>query len=362
MTNIAQPRLRGIDSLRGLAAIAVVLFHYTSGYEFNFGRSGSGLFFYLPKGCFGVQLFFLISGFVILRTLERTHDLRSFAIARFARLYPPFFVCATFTLTVIGRTHGHLASLNAKAIAINYTMLAQLVGVQFIDPSYWTLTYEVLFYAGAALIWFQLRPQRRLEVPCLIWLGCSLVGHLVKGIYKHHRMCTLIDVDYANLFVLGMMLYYFSQGFRSRLTIPTFGAALLMALIPPEINGVGVVLSRAVFLALIASFCGCIWLAADARIGFLDLRPLVFLGEISYSLYLIHQIVGFAIIHAFLGAGWEPNVAVIATVALVVGLAASLRVFVEKPAERWIKNLAKPRPRVALLHRSASASEGHCVT
>jgi peptidoglycan/LPS O-acetylase OafA/YrhL len=352
-----QNRLRGIDSLRGLAALAVVLFHYTTGYEFMLGRSGSGLLFYLPTGCFGVQLFFLISGFVILRTLERTSDLKTFAVARFARLYPPFFVCATLTLIVIALTHWHLANLNAKAIAINYTMLAQLIGVKEIDPSYWTLTYEVLFYAGAALIWFRLRPKCRLEVPCLIWLGCSLAGHLVDDISNHHRLSTLINVDYANLFVLGMMLYYLSQGRGSRLTIPTFGAALLMALFPPGVNAVGVVLSRIEYISLIASFWALIWLASNGERRFLDFPPLVFLGEISYSLYLVHQVIGFTIIHALLRAGMEPNVAIFTTIAFIVALAACLRIFVEKPAERWIKNSTKPPARAALAHRSAHAGE-----
>ena len=68
--NVAVPksghqRLAGLDALRGLAAVAVVLFHYTTGYQRFFDSSGSHPLFTLPSGCFGVQLFFCISGFVI---------------------------------------------------------------------------------------------------------------------------------------------------------------------------------------------------------------------------------------------------------------------------------------------------------
>src|ERR1700722_11754073 len=119
MTNGGQPqnRLRGIDSLRGLAAMAVVLFHYTTCYDFWFGRTGSGLLFYLPKGCFGVQLFFIISGFVRFKTLDRPPDLKTFAVARSARLYPPFFICVTIALAVVGVTHWHIAGINRRCIS-----------------------------------------------------------------------------------------------------------------------------------------------------------------------------------------------------------------------------------------------------
>jgi peptidoglycan/LPS O-acetylase OafA/YrhL len=310
----------------------------------------------LPSGCFGVQLFFCISGFVILRTLERTGSIKNFAIARFARLYPAYCACALITLAVIAVSHVHLSDLTPQAVAINATMLALLVGAPRIDPSYWTLTYEVLFYAAAALIWFRVRPGRRLEGPCLVWLACSLVGHLVDSINRHTRLATLINIDYANLFVLGMMLHYITKGSRSRLTIPTFYAALLLALFPPAASGAGVSLFRIKFTFMIAVFCALIWLAADDRRRFLHFRPLIFLGEISYSLYLIHQIVGYAVIRVLLSAGLEINAALALTLTFVIGLAYCLRMFVEKPAERWIKNFARSARGSSLLSQSAAAS------
>jgi len=64
-------------------------------------------------------------------------------------------------------------------------------------------------------------------------------------------------------------------------------------------------------------------------------------------LYLVHQVLGFAVIRALLRVGANANIAIISTICLVVGLAFLLRSFVEKPAERWIKNLAKHTPRLA---------------
>jgi len=342
---LPQHRLRGLDSLRGLAALAVVLFHYTTGYESRFGPFASRPLFYVPHGHFGVELFFCISGFVILGTIERSSSMTRFAIARFARIYPAFLVCALISLTTIRAAHFNFPDLDATNLLWNATMLTGLMGSPSIDPSYWTLSYEVLFYAAAASVWSACGERRRLEVPCLLWLVCSLVGHSVPWVLQHHRLTALLNIEYANLFVIGMMLYYLSQGSRTWLTIPTLAAASLLSLFRPEYNQGR--LPQPAYVVLIVFFITVLWLVAHSGGRFLDIRPLVFLGEISYSLYLIHQTVGFALIRIFLRAGFWTDAAICLTVLLMIGLAFCLRLWVEKPAERWIKNFRKAKSREA---------------
>ena len=82
-------RYRELDALRGLAAMLVVLFHYSWGrpenrFEFSVGNTG-------------VDLFFIISGFVIFMSLEKAENLRQFVGNRFARLYPAYWVCVILT-------------------------------------------------------------------------------------------------------------------------------------------------------------------------------------------------------------------------------------------------------------------------
>lgn len=334
-------RLRGLDALRGLAALSVVLYHFTTIYDSHFGPYSPRPFLIFPNGHFGVELFFCISGFVILGTIERTASLKRFAVARFARIYPAFFVCAFMTLAVIHFAPFHLVTLNVRTLMANATMLSSFAGAPLIDPSYWTLTYEVLFYAGAALIWSILPAPKRLEIPCLVWLACSLVGHLSPWVLLHTRLTVLLNIEYANLFVLGMMLHYISQNSRTRLTLPVLAAASLMTLFPPQYNGAH--LSQTAYVAMIASFCLAIWRVTQTSGRFLNVQPLVFLGEISYSLYLIHQVAGYAMIRALLRHGVPSSSAILLTVFFMIGVAFALRTFVEKPAERFIKNLARPK-------------------
>lgn len=338
----APPRLRGLDSLRGIAAMSVVLFHYTSGYERYFAPYASKPLFYAPNGHFGVELFFCISGFVILGTIERTANLKRFGIHRLARIYPAYLACAVLSFITIRLAHFNVPGLTPLAIAWNATMLTGLTGTQAIDPSYWTLSYEIVFYVSAAVAWSWLAgAKRRMELPCLAWLAVSLIGHWVAWVPQHHRLMVVLNVEYANLFVLGMMLYYLSQGSRTRLTRPTLLGALLMALFPPEYNSGH--LPQPIYIALVLGICGAIWVVARTGGNFLDIRPLVFLGDLSYSLYLIHQMVGFALIGMLLRAGLGTNAAILLTIFAVVGLAYCLRRLVERPAERWIKDLARPK-------------------
>lgn len=93
-------RFLELDVFRGIAALGVVLFHYTSQYSTLFQHSPE-MNFYFSLGRHGVELFFIMSGFVILITLERTKSSLDFIVKRFARLYPAYWVAIALTFTVV---------------------------------------------------------------------------------------------------------------------------------------------------------------------------------------------------------------------------------------------------------------------
>src|SRR4030095_2287642 len=83
-------RIGELDALRGLAALAVMIFHYTGHYGKNVGHVDRPLL-ELALGNYGVQLFFMISGFVIFMTIEKTRTAMDFVVTRFSRLYPAYW-------------------------------------------------------------------------------------------------------------------------------------------------------------------------------------------------------------------------------------------------------------------------------
>src|SRR5260370_4199931 len=82
-------RIKGLDGLRGIAAISVLLFHYTIVYGLLI-EPLNPMPFEAPYGRHGVELFFIISGFVILMTFENSLSVTDFALSPFARLFPVF--------------------------------------------------------------------------------------------------------------------------------------------------------------------------------------------------------------------------------------------------------------------------------
>jgi peptidoglycan/LPS O-acetylase OafA/YrhL len=84
------------------AALSVVIYHSTAWYDAGEpGHASPGVLFVFPYGKFGVELFFMISGFVIFMTLERTSNVYNFIVSRIARLYPAFVACLAATIGLI---------------------------------------------------------------------------------------------------------------------------------------------------------------------------------------------------------------------------------------------------------------------
>ena len=134
-----QGRFKELDLLRGIAALAVVLYHYT-GHAVKYYRFP----FHFSIGSYGVPLFFTISGFVIFWTLEKCVTIRDFAVSRFIRLYPTYWAALglLFVATLLSGEQPWL-----RAYAVNATMLQAFVGVDHLDIVYWSLSVELMFYA-----------------------------------------------------------------------------------------------------------------------------------------------------------------------------------------------------------------------
>jgi peptidoglycan/LPS O-acetylase OafA/YrhL len=338
-------RLEGIDALRGIAAIVVVLHHYTFRYSEVVGEHSPGLLFVSKNGHFGVNLFFIISGFVIFMSLERSRRMADFIVSRFARLWPAYLACACVTTTLIAFTHFNPNQLTKKDALLNVLMMNKVLGNVAIDGSYWTLTYEVLFYAGAAIVFFALR-IRRMEWPCLIWLAVALIARL-SGFNDHHlRLGVLLGVDYCHLFILGMMIYVFWQRRNTWLTATTAVLAYSMTMFGPLYNPGNVRLWQYMLMTLV--FAASVWLIAERRLRFLNIWPLLFLGEISYSLYLVHQVAGYWVISKLEGWGWGSNLAIFLTILAAILVATGVRRWVEVPMQRLIRDQYKKQPRLYL--------------
>jgi peptidoglycan/LPS O-acetylase OafA/YrhL len=320
-------RLQELDVLRGMAALAVVLFHYTSLYDSRIGHT-SDLLFVIPFGNYGVHLFFMISGFVIFMTLNRTRDPLDFIVSRFSRLFPAYWtaIAITFSVLTVFGLGNHTISISE--LLINLTMMQNFLGVRNVDGSYWTLLYELFFYC----IMFALYLKgwlHKIERFCLLWLAAESVRLLffLQGWDFPWKLQQLLILEYCHLFIAGIMFYQLGNTPPRKVHFLILSLCLLMQWF----------LSDWMVFSLIASFFAIFYLFVTERLSFIVNKPLVFLGTISYSLYLIHQVVGFIIIRELEARGIDAHLAVFITLGFIILLASAMNILIEKPAMKIIR-------------------------
>ena len=326
-------RLPALDGLRGLAALAVVLFHYTDRYR-DF-VPGPPMPFHVPRGDFGVHLFFMISGFVILMSLERSGGM-GFVRGRIIRLYPAFWAAVLLTAAVTAiRPVAGVPTL--PQVLVNLTMLQDYVGVPQIDGVYWSLTYEIGFYAFMFALF---RAGGRAAVPFLpayLTLGAALFS--VAAPYVPHPLHFLLVFNaFAHLFGVGLAMFLIRErGPHCLYWAPILAAPVVQYLYDGLIGAAAVI----VCAGLMA------WAALGQRSGLLAISLLVRLGTISYALYLTHQMIGYAAMAALEARGASPGAALAVTLTGAVGLAAAVTYGVERPAARWLRRARGRRTRLA---------------
>jgi peptidoglycan/LPS O-acetylase OafA/YrhL len=309
-------------------------FHYTSKFDEMFHFTSDAPF-YVPWGYLGVNLFFVISGFVIFMTLERTRVPLDFIVSRASRLFPAYWaaILLTFSITHVLGLPGKEVSWSAAVM--NLPMVQLLFSVPLVDSVYWTLLVELLFY-GLAFSLFLTRSMHRVLLALgalfclrLVYWGLAEFAHVDLP----WRVRQLLILDYIPWFSLGIVAFRLVKDPAAHRNANLFTAALAILVLG---------LTESILIAMIGIACFlAVWGAAGERLSFLRFPVLVWLGTISYPLYLLHENIGWAILRQLQFHGWTPLPAIAATTVLAIALAAAVSYSIERPAMAWIRGRYK---------------------
>jgi len=339
-------RILELDAVRGLAALAVVLYHYTTRYDHKVGHTSAPLF-EVPWGHYGVELFFLLSGFVIFMTLERTKRGSDFLISRLSRLYPGYWVGMACTLAAVAMLGSPFAGydIGASDVALNTTMLQRYVpGTPNVDGVYWTLSVELTFYA-LVLGLFATGLLRRIRVALVALLAIELVLHFATNggdaaaplALRATRQVFLSH--YGPYFAAGILFFKLRNEPETGMHFVDSGLIALCLIVAGIMRPGEALVASAICFVIFGLLTG-------GHLKRLANRPLLFLGGISYSLYVVHQVIGFLVIRNATGFGLSTNAAIALALLVSICLATTITHLVELPAQRWLRtNLRKWRDR-----------------
>jgi peptidoglycan/LPS O-acetylase OafA/YrhL len=322
-----------IDLLRGLAAIMVCFYHFThnTGYYGAYLSEGNWLKEAGSFGWLGVEMFFVISGFVIPYSLFKNQYTIKKAIPfikkRWLRIEPPYIV-TIFLILLNWKYNGWLWSyevdINWKQVISHFFYLPQFLGYTWINEIFWTLAIEFQYYLFMALFFVGFM-SRNLVIKSVAVIVFVLPFFLLPD----NRLLT----SYSSLFLLGMVVFWFKTGKVSIIQYFTMTLVLVVfAWYQFPLNNITIPL---------------IGLLTSLAITFIPYKGIVGkqVGRISYSLYLTHGLIGgnFLFFSMYLSIvksnEWLRMLLVVVAILLSVIFAMLFYKMVEGPSQRLSKKV-----------------------
>ena len=340
-------RLDYLDALRGIAALMVAYLHYsryflqekivTAGWEYNIFSFFNN---YIDLGKVGVIVFFTISGIVIPFSLSRggRNAIKRFVVSRLTRLYPIYWL--SIPAGVFAYWYLDDKVINLNTVFINFTMLQQFFLVENVMGLYWTLQIELVFYGLCVVLFY----FKWLDVPKkLFWIALSFIILAVISSWFRYQLQLKIPVA---LFLA--------------LTFMFFGAIWRDYLI--NNNKQSKQYALCIYLVLIVAMPVISFLAYNQDLGFGETwyryllsyytamailiiftlfirirgKLFVWLGRISYSVYLFHGVVFVVFMHTIgnefiINSNIPIHFYIITAMLLTLLLANTTYNFIEKP-------------------------------
>jgi peptidoglycan/LPS O-acetylase OafA/YrhL len=335
-------RLVTLDLLRFIAAMSVVIYHMT--YIPNQSQMFGSLQTVSEFGYLGVDLFFVISGFVILWSANG-RTVSEYLISRVTRLYPSYWASILLTTATLYLLRPeHVQSL--WAVVANFTMLPGYLKADYVDGVYWTLAIELKFYF-LVLLCLLFGQMRRIEFLLWIWLALTFACYLP---HAPHALASVIIFPYGAYFIAGSTFYLIWRGGPTLHRCAALAICFALTTISAETDRAGFLrdvtpVSTWVVIGFLVVVFGLFGAISLRLFGELRSRFWLQLGTLTYPLYLIHNEIGKAIFRV-LGADFNEWLDLLATLAVVIAISWLLAVIVEQGASPALRRLlTRPRPK-----------------
>jgi peptidoglycan/LPS O-acetylase OafA/YrhL len=348
--------VRQIPSLDGLRAVAVMIVFVAH----------AGLSDLIP-GNLGVTIFFFLSGFLITTLLRVEYensakiDLLAFYARRAIRILPPMYIilAAATLLTIAGVLGGTISPQALLAQVLHWSNYYVISNGWWEGRApgtwiFWSLAVEEHFYLVFPLLYVVLRrfvPTARRQALCLLGICAGVLLWRFALVYAlgAYKEQTYIATDARiDSILFGCVLAIAANPVLDRIPLPRW--VWTYALFPAGI--VAIVLSYVVRdpgfeqtlrytvqgIALVPIFVTCIRESQTGVFRALNWRPLMFLGVISYTIYLVHPIVLFAVAE---WTQWPGLAQAVIALAFTLGIAIGMHLLVERPLGRLRRRLSR---------------------
>jgi peptidoglycan/LPS O-acetylase OafA/YrhL len=328
MSNLIKP----LHGLRGIAAMTVVAGHLTLGHI-------------MSAPALGVVLFFVLSGFLIGKLyIEQPFNLKNawgYAVARFARVYPLFAVVIVCTALLNAVAGSNIFGLRLSAVPAHLLLAGDALTV-------WTISAEFQFYIFFVLIWAirsRLPSALAASLPLLflasaimLWLGTD-AGRINLFGYLHIFVLGLVAASVTPM--VGDRFRTIAAWFIPILAV-TYAAVFLFS---PYFYAPRWIYMDPVAIAVCGGLLGATIIGGECLPNrILSLPPLLWLGEISFGIYLLHRPVS-AVVDAIVSFDW---LALPLSLALTLVFAQLAHWLIERPARRGIRQALNPLPSASI--------------
>ena len=353
-----------VHGARGLFSVMVFGFHVAnSGWSGPDVPGAAAIHFAMTSLQYGVELFFGISGFVIIGALERAPSVVLFAWDRFTRIYPVLW--ATIAAIVMTGVVAHQPWPPARTLLLNIVVPPPFVTIVPMNPPAWSLSWEILFYVLCAL-GFAMRRSRP-AVAAIVMIGLAVVvvfprtmlmlpglmiatGRMrmppVRTLACHPAACLMLFL--LAWHGMGML----AGGTPNRISPASLPVAEWLAFLPAV---AAIALLGTAALAGIVNGAG--WLGR-----LLAGRLMRWLGTISYSFYLWHPIalagtkIGLHVVAPGVRTSAFGQLALAACgLPIALSVAWASQVLIEARLTRWLRQaVGEPRRDAAVTTASAN--------
>lgn len=344
-----------LDLARFVAAVLVVFFHWC----FLFNIADPAVQFkpwlafepYARYGYLGVNLFFLISGFLILQSAYLKTP-AGFLRARVSRLYPAYLACCALTYGVLALVASNL--IPASSFLYNMTMMNGVIdsirGVKpnYVDGVYWTLAIEWKFYA---LMFLLILAGQLDRIERALWLW--MLACVAYTIYPASWLDTYLVTAWGAYFIAGAAFFRGSSAgwslSRALLVLAALGLCIVQARqFGAEMSLVHGKLFRPAVITAVIAACFVFFASLSLRVPFLRRsipRWVATLGALSYPIYLLHQQIGAIVIQRYWTIGTRYGLLLLAFAGLLA-LAAAVHFGVERTvwASLRLRRAGTPAP------------------